>query len=89
MLYYIYKAKATDGKDNGYLHPILQSKERGHSDKAVVNIWDIAHCLFHSKERKKMEYEDYLDEQAEEIISRTEFLPTVSDEEWYEGVANS
>jgi hypothetical protein len=36
-----------------------------------------------------MEYEDYLDEQAEEIMSRTEFLPTVPDDEWYEGVANS
>jgi hypothetical protein len=36
-----------------------------------------------------MEYEDYLDEQAEEIMSRTEFVPTVSDDEWYEGVANS
>jgi len=43
-----------------------------------------------SKGRKKnMGYEDYLDEQAEEIMSRTEFLPTVSDDEWYEGVANS
>jgi hypothetical protein len=36
-----------------------------------------------------MEYEDYLEEQAEEIMSRTEFVPTVSDDEWYEGVANS
>ena len=36
-----------------------------------------------------MEYEDYLEQQAEEIMSRTEFLPTVSDDEWYEGVANS
>ena len=36
-----------------------------------------------------MEYEDYLDEQAEEIMSRTEFVPTVSDDEWYERVANS
>ena len=35
-----------------------------------------------------MEYEDYLDEQAEEIMSRTEFLPTVSDDEWYEGQIN-
>jgi hypothetical protein len=47
--------------------------------------------LFSLKQRKKenMEYEDYLDEQAEETMSRTEFLPTVSDEEWYERVANS
>jgi len=58
--------------------------------KCVVSGKTTAYSFFpQAKKEKNMEYEDYLDEQAEEIMSRTEFLPTVSDDEWYEGVANS
>ena len=46
------------------------------------------YCIYkaQAKRKKIMEYEDYLDEQAEEIMSRTEFLPTVLDDELYNAI---